>query len=179
MAVLPLRNVGCAPIQVGSAVSDAHGATTGGRIVAAAQIEERIVLVVDDEPVVRRLVSRMLTGGPFAVLEAADALEALDMVRTLAPRVDLVITDINMPGMDGYGLVERLLQLPAPPWIVFITAREEGGEAAYPTIPLLRKPFERQSLRMLVGRLLGVGGMAADHGPFPPRRREGTLDPVR
>ena len=64
------------------------------------------ILVAEDDPEARELLLLLLEGGEYSLLEAADGMEALDMLRTEQP--DLLITDIVMPRMDGYELVRRL-----------------------------------------------------------------------
>ncbi|MDF2716926.1 MAG: DNA-binding response regulator, partial [Paenibacillus sp.] len=64
------------------------------------------VLIVDDDPYIRELVRFYLRGEGFAVMEASNGLEALELLkRTLA---DLVVLDIMMPQMDGWELCRRL-----------------------------------------------------------------------
>lgn len=69
------------------------------------------VLAVDDSKTMRDMVSFTLKGAGYEVVEAADGLLALDALGS--NQVDLVITDINMPNMDGIGLVKALRQNPA------------------------------------------------------------------
>jgi two-component system chemotaxis response regulator CheY len=64
------------------------------------------ILIVDDSSTVRAQVSAALTGGGFAVLEAADGREALEKVASNAD-LALVICDVNMPNMDGLEFLER------------------------------------------------------------------------
>ncbi len=70
------------------------------------------ILVVDDEPdledLVRQKFRRQIREGAFAFLFARDGLEALERVAA-SPEIDLVVTDINMPRMDGLTLLERLI----------------------------------------------------------------------
>ena len=61
--------------------------------------QQGVVLVVDDEPAIRRLLSRSLSSAGFAVHEAEDGNRALDLLRR--EPVDIAIVDLNMPGMDG------------------------------------------------------------------------------
>ena len=66
------------------------------------------ILVAEDDPEARELLKLLLGGGDYDLLEAADGIEALDLLRTEQP--DLLITDIVMPRMDGYELVRKLRQ---------------------------------------------------------------------
>ena len=71
-----------------------------------------LVLVVDDSRMVRESLARSLTGRGYRVLRAADGLEALELLRS--EPVDLVVSDVEMPGLDGFALVRRLRELPPP-----------------------------------------------------------------
>ncbi|MFP6640224.1 MAG: response regulator, partial [Myxococcota bacterium] len=61
----------------------------------------RTALVVDDEPTVRHMVGKMLQALDFSVLEACDGYEALEIFEGNCDQIDLVVLDMNMPGMDG------------------------------------------------------------------------------
>jgi CheY-like chemotaxis protein len=105
----------------------------------------RSILLADDSKTVRTLVSRALTQAGYHVITAADGVAAVEMAREHKP--SLAVLDIVMPGLDGYGVCERLKAM-GPPWdhlpIVFLTcvnskALELLGNAygAY-----LRKPVQ-------------------------------------
>ena len=65
------------------------------------------ILVVDDEPPMRQLERRILEHGPYDVIEAANALEALDILRG-GRHVDLLIADLDMPGISGEEMVMQI-----------------------------------------------------------------------
>lgn len=71
---------------------------------------ERTVLVVDDSPTVVKFVSYSLKNSGFSVVTATDGMDAIEKVSSLGSTVDLVITDLNMPNMDGYELISVLRQ---------------------------------------------------------------------
>jgi len=71
----------------------------------------RKVLVVDDDPVVGKSYDRVLTDKGYSVITALNAVEALERMREA--EVDLVVTDIRMPGMDGLELAETPARAPA------------------------------------------------------------------
>ncbi len=121
------------------------------------------VLIVDDSPAMRAFVGRVLEISGFAVgmrLEAGDGEEAL---RLLAEQwIDIVLTDLNMPHMDGEELVRRLERddlLRAIPVVVISTDRTETrvhrmlslGARGY-----VKKPFLPEVLRQELERVLGV-----------------------
>jgi two-component system chemotaxis response regulator CheY len=70
----------------------------------------KIVMTVDDAATMRKMVGFTLRGGGYDVLEACDGNDAL--AQLAQRRVDLVITDVNMPGMNGIDLVRHLRALP-------------------------------------------------------------------
>ena len=67
-----------------------------------------VILVVDDEPAVNRVVTRYLKHVGYRVLEARSADEALERVRRRDPRIDLVLADVAMPGAGGIELAAAL-----------------------------------------------------------------------
>jgi DNA-binding response OmpR family regulator len=67
---------------------------------------QRIVLVVDDDPINRRLLERSLVADGFKVITAADGAQALDYLGETTP--DIVLLDVLMPHVDGFGVLERI-----------------------------------------------------------------------
>lgn len=106
------------------------------------------VLVVDDEAVVRHLIEHVLARAGCAVLHAGDGEAALAVLRT-RPDVRLVISDIGMPVLDGFGLLERLRAEGGPP-VLILTSRGQGTDderaRALGAADVLTKPFARQDL---------------------------------
>lgn len=106
------------------------------------------VLIVDDEPLARSRLRRMLAELPGVRLagEAADGAAALALVETSAP--DVVLLDIRMPIMDGLAAAEAIMQLEQPPAIVFCTAYDSYAIAAFDAqaVGYLVKPVERSRL---------------------------------
>jgi DNA-binding response OmpR family regulator len=105
------------------------------------------VLVVDDENDIRGLVQELLQRAGHDVIQAPDGNEALK--RFYAEQPDLVILDVQMPGLDGWGVLERIRELSDVP-VIMLTARAEeldkvrglrAGADDYVT-----KPFGRQEL---------------------------------
>ena len=77
------------------------------------------ILVVDDEPVLVRLLMRVLGMHGYDVRGAADGKEALELLD--ASPVDLVLSDVRMPVMDGPAFLAELMRRPEPPPLVFLT----------------------------------------------------------
>ncbi len=69
-----------------------------------------IILYVEDNPDNRLLVRRILLAEDYSLLEATDAMDALNLLKTAHP--DLILMDINMPDMDGYTLTAKIKSLP-------------------------------------------------------------------
>lgn len=118
---------------------------------------KRVVLVVDDEPGLRELVCRTLRAEGYSTLEAAEGGEALEILETSSEPVDLVVTDVVMPGMDGRELGRRLsLRWPDLP-ILFISAYDVNDifrrGSPRQSAPFLQKPFP---LELLVTTVRGL-----------------------
>lgn len=114
------------------------------------------ILVVDDEPFVRRFAARALSEEGFAVLEAADGQEALAAVE--AGGVSALVSDIVMPRLNGVQLMEALArshpQLPVVLMSGYAPAELEGLGIAAPCAVLM-KPFTAERLVKEVRRCLG------------------------
>jgi two-component system chemotaxis response regulator CheY len=116
------------------------------------------VLAVDDSESMRRMVLLTLTGAGYDVVQACDGVEALELAR--AAPVDLVLTDVNMPRMDGITLVRQLRELPHykfTPMLILTTEssqeRKMDGKRAGATGWLI-KPFNPPQLLATVARVL-------------------------
>jgi DNA-binding LytR/AlgR family response regulator len=108
-------------------------------------------LVVDDEGPARERLKRLLASleDVEVVGEAGDGVQAVEMIEAQAP--DLVLLDIQMPGLDGFGVVEALED---PPAIIFVTAYEQYAIRAFEVHALdyLLKPFSRERLARAIHR---------------------------
>jgi len=105
------------------------------------------VLVVDDDPIVRRVVQGHLSDAGYRIFEAEDGREALEVLERVGS-VDLVIADSVMPNMDGPTFVGELLrQRPSQP-VLLISGYPADRESASgrPSQPFLAKPFTRDEL---------------------------------
>jgi two-component system, LytTR family, response regulator len=110
-------------------------------------------LIVEDEPVARRRIKRLLAGDPEVevVGECGDGREAVAAIRRLAP--DLLFLDVQMPERDGFGVLEALSGewLPA---IIFVTAYDSHALKAFEVNALdyLLKPFDRERFQKALDR---------------------------
>jgi two-component system cell cycle sensor histidine kinase/response regulator CckA len=115
------------------------------------------VLVVDDEPLLRRFAARVLVEDGYIILEASDGAEALELVNAGAELLDLVVSDIVMPRMNGVELLQILSvtqpQLPVVLMSGYGTPQlAERGIAA--PCGILSKPFSAERLLDEVRRCL-------------------------
>jgi two-component system cell cycle sensor histidine kinase/response regulator CckA len=110
------------------------------------------VLVVEDQTQLRTQMARALSAKGYRVLEAADGLEALEVLAA-EPGIQAVVTDIVMPRMNGVELAERMAAS-ARARLLFISAFSQD----FPELPgpLLEKPFSQDALIAEVERLLEV-----------------------
>ncbi len=110
------------------------------------------LLVVDDDEAVRAFVSLATRKLGYDVLEAANGAEALSQLEKNPGRIGLVLTDLNMPVMDGLELIRAIKKLPAPPAIAVMSGRFESYVRSVlqdeGVTTLLGKPFSRDELRL-------------------------------
>lgn len=112
------------------------------------------VLIVDDEEAVRGLIRRQLNTAGHTIIEASSAPEALGLIRQRAERLDLVLSDVVMPAMNGTELAAHLAtEFPDLP-VVLMSAYAPAGLARVglgdAIVPVLRKPFDPTVLLDLV-----------------------------
>jgi CheY-like chemotaxis protein len=111
------------------------------------------VLVVDDDDTLRLILARTLADAGYPVLTAGNGAEALSLATTMDGQLALVITDIQMPVMDGLRLAENLARLSPPPPVLFISGFAQGYEIPG---PYLTKPFLPSALVAAVGQIVGT-----------------------
>jgi|SRR5271163_1446498 len=118
----------------------------------------KVILAVDDSASVRQMVKFTLVDAGYTVIEAVDGQDAL---AKLGGQVNLVITDLNMPNLDGIGLVRKVRDNPAckgVPIIMLTTesqeSRKQEGKAAGATGWIV-KPFTREQILAVVKRMIG------------------------
>ena len=85
------------------------------------------VLVVDDSPVIRLLIADMLAAAGYGVEVAEDGAEALDKIRRARP--DAVLTDLNMPRLDGFGLIVAVRRDPSLADLPILVVTSEENQA--------------------------------------------------
>jgi two-component system, OmpR family, phosphate regulon response regulator PhoB len=128
----------------------------------------RRVLIVDDDPAIRMLCAFNLQQEGLVVVEAADGRLALEQARSERP--DLVVTDVMMPGLDGFDLAEalrrdeRTREIP----LIFLSGEAEPANTerarALGALAYVTKPFDPLALASLVAGELGCAG-ELEQGP--------------
>ena len=157
-------------------------------------------LIIDDEQLARDELSYLLAqvGGVDVVAQGTNGIEAVDLIEEHHP--DLVFLDVQMPGMDGFAVIQRLLerrarskgkdapqaQLAPPqgslPQIVFATAYDQYAVRAFDVnaVDYLLKPFDRTRVQQAVdrvrGRIAGRASVAAGTDPLPDSPIESQLE---
>jgi two-component system cell cycle sensor histidine kinase/response regulator CckA len=119
------------------------------------------ILVVDDEVSLRQMLVRQLRSEGYNVVEAGYGLEALAVARSSAEPIDLVLSDIVMPGMIGTELAQRLLAEHPGIRVVLMSAHTLDPVVSDPNgrpenVPVLAKPFEGQKMLALVELFLNT-----------------------
>ncbi len=119
----------------------------------------KVIMTADDSASVRQMVSFTLKERGYEVVEACDGRDALQKLGN--GKVDMLITDLNMPNLDGIGLIKGVRALPACKFIPIIMlttesqdARKQEGKAAGATGWIV-KPFTPEQLLGVVKKVLG------------------------
>lgn len=109
----------------------------------------KTILVVDDHETTRQTIARMLEAGGFTVRQATNGAEALDKLARESDEIDMVLSDVTMPGMNGidlsYAIRERFPSIPVA--IVSGDVSElERSIIGRADVPFIKKPFHAESL---------------------------------
>jgi CheY-like chemotaxis protein len=119
------------------------------------------ILVVEDDEALRAVTVRALRGAGYHVLAASDAQQALTLVEADGTPLDMLLTDVVMPGLDGKRLSEELVRRRGEVPTLFVSGYTadvlDGHEAGGEEIALLPKPFTPRTLLARVRRLLDTG----------------------
>ncbi len=114
------------------------------------------ILVVDDEPFFRSAVNTILRKAGFHTIEARDGFEAYEIVRAIGASVALLLTDFQMPRMDGLSLIESVRELhPKMPVLLMTGSRLENRARSY---AVLNKPIGRETLLQAVRSAIAAAG---------------------
>lgn len=117
------------------------------------------ILLIEDDREISSTIQGVLDAAGYNVLAAPNGIEGRKLIETRNP--DLVITDMMMPRMGGFPVLEFLKELDSPPKVIMITANEGGRHKAYAEMlgvdDYLRKPFAMDVLLEAVERNIGQG----------------------
>jgi two-component system cell cycle sensor histidine kinase/response regulator CckA len=130
-----------------------------GRIIR----EHRTILLVEDERALRKLTRKMLLDMGHTVLEAKDAFQAIEIAKQTETPIDLLLTDVVMPGMSGRSLAETLSPQRPEMRVLYMSGYSDGVIAKHGVpeagISILRKPFTTDELtRWIEDVAIGVAG---------------------
>jgi len=124
------------------------------------------VLLVEDEAALRRYLRDLLEGAGYVVLDAADAVEALEIGRRRTLPVDLLLTDIVMPGLSGGDLAERFRKAHPETTVLFMSGYAEDAiirrVVAARGAVFLQKPFTPNGLLTRVREMLDARAVSGD-----------------
>ena len=117
------------------------------------------ILIADDEPAVRAYIRNILKMEGFQLIEAADGMDALEQIKQRGAPIDLLVTDIRMPRMDGVALARSVSEVYPKTPVLYISGypfeleREHSPNTGRPCA-FLAKPFTRKTLLDAVGKCL-------------------------
>jgi two-component system cell cycle sensor histidine kinase/response regulator CckA len=114
------------------------------------------ILLVEDDASLRRFVRRLLSDQAFRVIEASDGAEALEIASTYPGQIDLLLTDVIMPKVNGLMLAQRLLDERPGVSVLYMSGYVESSMllAKHPESILLQKPFTADALMAAVRQVL-------------------------
>jgi two-component system cell cycle sensor histidine kinase/response regulator CckA len=116
-----------------------------------------VVLIVDDEPAIRRVLSRALAADGYELLVAGHANEALELVAATRLTLRLAVIDMHLSGTDGPDLAKLLRLLQPRLTVLFTSGYGEGEQERVPRDPLLPKPFPPAKVAQCVRDLVATG----------------------
>ncbi|HEU0139571.1 MAG: response regulator [Bryobacteraceae bacterium] len=117
---------------------------------------KRTILLVEDEASTRQFLQAVLTGSDFSVLESPNGMEALRLMESHRPEIDLLLADVIMPQMGGRELAARLRVSNPNLKVLFISGYEHSLIGRLDTgTDFLQKPFTVDKLRLKIKKLLG------------------------
>jgi len=116
------------------------------------------ILLVEDEQSLRKLAHKILKDVGYAVLEAEGGSKALEIAEQYKSRIDLLLTDVIMPGINGRMLAEKLSAARPDMKILYMSGYAEGEIARHgflqPSVQVLRKPFTCEELTQRVQQVI-------------------------
>ena len=128
-----------------------------------AQAGQVVILLAEDEPIVRNMIRAILTSHDYFVIDAADGAEAVELSRTYEGTIHLLLTDLKMPKLDG-AKAAGIISTERPGIGVLVISGHASDEVRkdVASCPFLRKPFVSAVLREKIREVLN-----ASPGPQP------------
>jgi CheY-like chemotaxis protein len=124
---------------------------------------DQTVMLVEDEPSIRQLMRRMLEGHGYTMLEAKNGADALSVAEDHRQPIDLLLTDVVMPAMDGFELAIRFKLLHEETRVLFLSGHAEDSPEVRAGLresshAFLLKPFTRDKLRQKIAEVINGNG---------------------
>jgi DNA-binding NtrC family response regulator len=125
---------------------------------SATNSRDETILVVDDDPTVRHVVALSLQSHGYRVLEAANGPEAIGICRRHDGAIQLLLTDVVMPGMNGLELARQVMDMRPEVRVIVMSGIVDNtiilNSTLKPTTPFFHKPFSMEELATTVREIL-------------------------
>jgi two-component system LytT family response regulator/two-component system response regulator LytT len=136
-------------------------------------------LIIDDEALARQELQYLLerVGGVEVLAQGTNGIEAVELIRTHRP--DLVFLDVQMPGLDGFAVLKKLLDRKMPlPQVVFATAYDQYAVRAFEVnaVDYLLKPFDRKRVSQTIEKAQARMSAQAEPQPVVSQERDAKID---
>jgi DNA-binding response OmpR family regulator len=133
--------------------------------------DQKFILLIEDDREIASTLTTVLSGAGYNVTHAQNGVEAQRLLQAASP--DLVITDMMMPRMGGFPVLEFIREMDKVPKVIMITANEGGRHKAYAEMlgvaDYLRKPFAMDDFLLAVKNALSENGKKSE--PAGPVKR--------
>lgn len=117
------------------------------------------VLLADDDAAMRDIIERTLASAGHDVTAVGSGIDAVEAMQAAAPRFEVLVTDVEMPGVDGLDLARRALTFdPALKIVVmsgFVDQLVRATEIGSPRVATISKPFTLEQFRVVLSKLMG------------------------
>jgi DNA-binding response OmpR family regulator len=131
--------------------------------------DQKTILVIEDDRDISTTIHGVLSAAGYKVLTANNGQDGRRLIQNQKP--DLVLTDMMMPRMGGFPVLEFLAELPEAPPVIMMTANEGSRHKAYAemlgVVDYLRKPFAMEVMLESVARAIAAKPIARDEIPRP------------
>jgi DNA-binding response OmpR family regulator len=140
--------------------------------------DQKYILLIEDDREIASTLTTVLQGAGYNVTHAPNGVEGQRLLQAAVP--DLVITDMMMPRMGGFPVLEYIRTLEKPPRVIMITANEGGRHKAYAemlgVVDYLRKPFAMDVMLEAVRQALAGAAPSTEAGPLKRSRGKKKSD---